>query len=188
MRKVITGFTLLALFLFGTGTVLAEGYRWRDHVSPFDFLFGNHIDVHQQSLIEDGKLVGFLYIRFTGDFTEDGDPEARHADCANVPDECTMGWILDGILMQATYLGHDPGEHPQWYVDPDDLPAQQGYTHFHWREDPKGAGGLQEGMEYDGYLLKLTARDTFFFEHHDGFLVTPGIDEATHANIVSELP
>jgi hypothetical protein len=135
-------------------------------------------------------------------------PIAKHADCNKVGQECTVGWILDGIPIQATYLGHEEGSHPQWYIDPAALPQQPGYSHFHWLgqpEHPGGShggmsghsadssggmsghsGGLQVGQVYDGYLLKLTARDTFFFEHHGGFLVTPGIDVATHANVVTE--
>jgi hypothetical protein len=45
---------------------------------------------------------------------------------------------------------------------------------------------LTVGAEYPGVLLKLTARETFFFEHHGGFLVTPGIDYETHANVVTD--
>ena len=188
MKKVITGLTLLALLVLGTTFVWAEGYGWRDHALPFDFRFGNHIDTHQQSkLAGKGKLEGFFYIRFTGDVTGDGTPIAKHADCDKVGDQCTVGWILDGIPMQATYLGHTEGLHPEWYIDPANLPRQPGYSHFHWTGTPDHPGGLQEGQTYDGYLLKLTARDTFFFEHHGGFLVTPGIDQATHANIMTEL-
>ena len=185
MRKVATGLALLALIVFGTGFKSAQGYPWRDHARPFDFLFGNHIDTHQQSkIVGQDKLVGFLYIRFTGEYTPDGYPIAKHADCANVPGECTVGWILKGIPVEATYLGHEHGQHPQWELDDDDIPRRPGYTHFHWLNESAHADGLVVGEEYDGYLLKLTARDTFFFEHHGGFLVTPGIDEATHANIV----
>jgi hypothetical protein len=79
------------------------------------------------------------------------------------------------------------GSHPEWYIDPADLPPQPGYSHFHWLNESPHAGGLVIGQTYDGYLLKLTARDTFSFEHHGGFLVTPGIDEVTHANVVTEL-
>ena len=191
MRKVIAGLTSVALLVLGTVSVLAEGYGWRDHAPPLDFLFDNHIDTHQQSKVAGkGKLEGFFYIRFTGDSTEDGTPIAKHADCNKVSDQCTVGWILDGIPMQATYLGHEKGSHPEWYIDPADLPPQPGYSHFHWlgKPDhpgkPEPAGELVKGETYQGYLLKLTARDTFFFEHHGGFLVTPGIDEVTHANIV----
>jgi hypothetical protein len=188
MKKIITAIALLALFILGTGFKPAEGYGWNNHAHPFDFKFENHIDVHQQSLTEDGVLVGFLYIRFTGDDTEDGYPIAKHADCAKVPDECTVGWVINGIPVSAKYKGHEKGQHPQWELDSNDLPSQPGYTHFHWLNTSEHADGLTVGETYEGYLLKLTARDTFFFEHHGGFLVTPGIDEVTHANIVTELP
>jgi hypothetical protein len=189
MRKVLAGLTLLTLLTMGSVSVLAEGYGWNNHASPFDFLFGNHIDTHQQSLVaQGGKLEGFFYVRLTGDLTLDGVPVAEHANCNQVPDECTVGWMLNGIPMQARYLGHEHGEHPRWYIDPADLPPQPGYSHFHWLDESAHAGGLIEGQTYHGYLLKLTARNTFFFEHHGGFLVTPGIDQATHANIVTELP
>jgi hypothetical protein len=195
MRKVVTGLILVALFLFGTGFKSAEVYRWRDHAPPFEFLFENHIDTHQQSKIAgNGNLVGFLYVRFTGEYTAEGYPIARHADCANVPDQCAVGWELQGIPFRATYLGHEHGQHPQWKLDPDAVPSRPGYTRFHWLNESAQADGgfghgygLTVGQEYDGYLLKLTARGTFFLEHHGGFLVTPGIDEATHANIVMEL-
>lgn len=199
MRKIIAGLALVALLALGTTSALAEGYGWRDHAAPWNFLFGNHIDTHQQSqIVGQGKLKGFFYIRFTGDVTAEGVPIAKHADCNKVDEDCTVGWILDGIPVRATYLGHEMGSHPTWYVDPALLPPQPGYSHFHWLgkpEHPGGShegmsdhtGGLQEGQTYDGYLLKLTARDTFFFEHHGGFLVTPGIDEWTHANVVTEL-
>jgi hypothetical protein len=210
MRKVVAGLALLGLLVLGTVSVLAEGYSWLDHALPFDFLFGNHIDTHQQSLVAEGDLLeGFFYIRLTGDSTADGVPIAKHADCNKVEDQCTVGWILNGIPIQAMYLGHESGSHPEWYIDPAYLPRRPGYTHFHWLgkpEHPSGThegttdqtdgskegmsdhtGGLQEGQMYDGYLLKLTAVDTFFFEHHGGFLVTPGIDKVTHANIVTTL-
>lgn len=186
MRKIIVGFTVLSLFLLGTGVVWAAGRPWRDHAPPFDFMFGNHIDTHQQSLVEDGMLEGFFYIKFTGDYTADGYPIAKHANCGNVPDECTVGWILHGIPTTAEYLGHPDGQHPQWRIEPGNLPPQPGYTHFHWLNESAHADGLTVGEVYDGYLLKLTALDTFYFDHHGGFLVTPGIDEATHLNIVTD--
>ena len=120
-----------------------------------------------------------------------------------------MGWVLNGIPIQATYLGHESGSHPEWYIKKADLPRQPGYSHFHWlgkpdhpsgthesttdhtdgskESRPDHTGGLQEGQIYDGYLLKLTAVDTFYFEHHGGYLVRPGIDEVTHANIKTTL-
>lgn len=172
--------------LFVTGSVLAAGYAWRDHHAPFDFLFGNHIDTHQQTKLNgNGKLNGFFYIRYTGDEV-DGVPVAEHGDCTMTPDACTVGWLLHGISAQATLLAKPEGEHPLWCVAADDIPPQQGYSHFHWLGAPEHAGDLEIGAVYDGYLLKLTARDEFFFEHHGGFLVTPGIDTETHANVVTD--
>jgi hypothetical protein len=189
VKKVIFTLTLLIVVLLGTGIALAEGYEWRNHAPPFDLLFGNHIDTHQQSAHVDGnKLEGFFYIKFTGAFTDDGTPEAEHADCNMMPDQCTVGWILHGNSLRAKFVEHIMGQHPTWCVDPADLPRQPGYTHFHWLGTPEHAHGLVAGQWYDGYLLKLTARETFFFKHHGGFDVDPGIDYLTHANIVTPCP
>jgi hypothetical protein len=49
--------------------------------------------------------------------------------------------------------------------------------------------GLMEEMSYEGYFLELTAKDTFVFKHgNEEILVTPGLDLATHLNIVSSFP
>ncbi len=187
-KRLAISITLIMLILM-TGTAAAAGYAWKDHAAPFNFLFGNHIDTHQQSKVSNkGKLVGFFYIRFTGVTTDDGIPVAMHANCNQVPDECTVGWKLHGLTMQATLLEKVPGEHPLWCIDPTDLPKQPGYSHFHWFGLPEHAGNLVVGDTYEGMLLKLTAVETFFFEHHGGFEVTPGIDTATHANIVDGCP
>lgn len=188
MRRIlIITLLLLALFILSVGFALAEGYTWRDHTSPFDFLFGNHIDSHQQTeLLGNSQLQGFFYIRFTGEYI-DGYPEAKHANCDEVAEECIVGWTLHGIPMSATFIA--PGteqKHPTWCVDPADLPEQRGYSHFHWLGLPAHAHDLVPGNTYDGFLLKLTARETFYFPHHGDFVVTPGIDTVTHANIVTE--
>ncbi len=176
------------IILLFTGTAFAaSSYRWRDHASPFDFLFGNHIDTHQQTKTTGAHFLnGFFYITFTGEETTDGVPIATHGDCTTNPDECTVGWILQGKSISATLLEKEPGEHPVWCVDPADLPTQTGFSHFHWLGSPEHAGDLTVGQTYDGYLLKLTSRDTFFFDDHGGFLITPGIDELSHANIETD--
>jgi hypothetical protein len=186
MKKVVVTLIFLSFFIYSASSALAKGYPWREHASPFDFLFGNHIDTHQQTkLLGKGQLEGFFYIKFTGQF-QDGYPEATHANCTQASEACTVGWILHGVHIQATLLEHEPGQHPLWYVDLDDVPKQPGYTHFHWLGNPEHAHDLTVGDTYDGFLLKLTAVDTFFFQHHGGFLVTPGIDDITHANIVTD--
>ena len=188
MRKKMIIPILLVLLLLGTGTALAgTSYPWRDHARPFDFLFDNHIDTHQQGkVLGNGGYKGFFYIKYTGELTPEGVPVAEHGNCSLTPDECTVGWLLQGVPIQAEVLAHEEGQHPTWCVDPADLPAQPGYSHFHWFGPPDHAHGLEVGDVYDGYLLKLMAVDTFFFDHHGGFLLTPGIDVETHANIVTD--
>lgn len=188
MKKRILILVFFAILLLGTTTALAgSSYPWRDHAPPFDFLFGNHIDTHQQ-----GKLTGnedyrgFFYIKYTGTETIEGVPDATHENCANNPGNCIVGWRLKGVPVTAEYLGHPAGEHPSWCVDPTDLPKETGYSHFHWLNVSDHASGLTVGNAYDGYLIKLTAIDTFYFEHHGGFLVTPGLDIETHANVVTD--
>ncbi|NIN68427.1 MAG: hypothetical protein GTO63_27710, partial [Anaerolineae bacterium] len=163
MKKTAFLLILLILIVLGAEAALAEGLAWRDHAPPFEFLFGNHIDTHQQStLVGSGELQGFFYIRYTGSF-QGSVPEARHANCAMMPGECTVGWILRGIPMRARLLDKQPHQHPTWCVDPADVPTQPGYSHFHWLGQPLHAHDLAVGEAYDGFLLKLTARDTFFF-------------------------
>ncbi len=185
-RLALIGLFALLMTVAAAAAAPATGYRWAGHDKPFDFLFGNHIDTHQQTLLAGGHLQGFFYIRFTGEVTADGVPEATHANCNNVPDECSVGWILHGVPVQATYLGHEHGQHPSWCVDPADLPAARGYSHFHWLNESPHAHDLTVGESYPGYLLKLTARDTFFFKHHGGFLITPGIETESHANVFTD--
>lgn len=178
---------LVALLLVGAllvpAAAAASGYEWRDHAAPFTFEFGNHIDTHQQTLLEDGHLEGFLYITPTGEVNDDGVPIAKHGDCTKNPEGCTVGWVLHGLPTTATYCGHRMGEHPAWAIDPGDMPRQRGFTHFHWMNESDHHDGLMAGHEYDGYVLKLTAVTSFEFNHHAGFLVEPGIDVDTHANV-----
>lgn len=188
MKITISVIGLFAMLFLAVSPVMADfGLHWTDHAPPFDFFFDNHIDTHQQSrLVNRGKLNGFLYIRFTGDFTEEGIPIATHTNCSQMPGECIPGWRLYGVPIQATLLDHQEGQFPTWCVDPDDIPIQPGYTHFHWLGQPEHPGGLTVGQTYDGFLLRLTALETFFFDHHGGFLVVPDVDYESHANVVTD--
>ena len=188
MKKRILILVVFAILLLGTSTALAgTSYPWRDHAAPFDFLFENHIDTHLQGkLTGKGHYKGFFYIKYTGEETADGVPIATHGNCPEIQEECTVGWLMKGVPLEAKYVGHEMGQHPTWCVDPADLPKEPGYSHFHWLNESAHAGGLNVGESYDGYLLKLNAIDTFFFDHHGGFLVTPGVDLATHTNIVTD--
>jgi hypothetical protein len=186
----MTKFKFLAIFLaltlvFPTYGVLAgTGYPWRDHASPYTFLFGNHIDSHQQShKLGSGGLQGFLYIHYTGE-TIDGIPVAEHIDCNSNPSGCTVGWIIQGIPASGTVTAIDEMGMASFCVNTGARQIPAGYSHFHWLGDPMDDMDLVQGQTYNGYLLKLTATSTFYFRHHDmQTLVTPGIDTTSHANV-----
>lgn len=184
IHRIVVVSASLLMVIAAAATASAKGYEWRDNAAPYDFLFDNHIDTHQQSLPADGaQLQGFLYITPSGTETDDGTPIVMHGDCSADPEACSVGWILKGLAYDAEYCGHISGEHPAWAIDPDAMPKQRGYTHFHWLNETEHHDGLDVGTTYDGYLLRLTATDTFVFDHHGEFLVTPGIDFDTHANV-----
>jgi hypothetical protein len=176
----------------------ADLYPWRDHATPFAFRFGNHIDTHQQTrLMRGGSLHGFFYVRYTGLVTKDRYPVATHADCNAVPD-CTVGWTLKGRPASATFLYEPMHDHPVFLVARPDIPQPGGYAHYHWL----GAMMPMPRQTVDGYLLELTAVDRFCFIHHGaeaatasrpcrdngGVAVEPGLDIATHLNIVTGAP
>jgi hypothetical protein len=178
MRKsTIAIFTALMLFLAGEGMIFAQGVPWSDHDPPFSFLFDNHIDTHQQSqLVGNDDLKGFFYIQFTSE-TINGTPVAVHG-------QDLAGWVISGTPVEATLLSTNP---LIWCVDPSQIPEAPGYAHFHWIGSP----GLFMGQTLEGYLLKLTARATFYFRHEETgglVLVTPGIDYASHQNVVVRCP
>jgi hypothetical protein len=185
VRILIAAFATLVVT---AGTAVAtEGYQWLDHAAPFDYQFGNHIDTHQQSLVEDGMLQGFFYITL-GDELDPGSglPITTHGNCSMAPDGCSVGWVWHGKPVTATLVAHGHGQHPTWCVDPADVPRAPGYTHFHWEGPPAHAHDIAIGTASEGWLLRLTAVDSFFFKHHGGFAITPGIDYESHANIVTD--
>lgn len=196
MKKLIMISTTFVLSFLGAGSATATGYPWNNHAAPFTFLFGNEIDLHQQTrLTQDGSLFGFLYIHFTGVVTTDGYRVATHVDCNAGP--CTVGWTLDGIPRTATFLYQVADDHPVFLVSRLDIPEPGAYAHFHWLGSLPAAG-----VSTSGYLLQLRAVDTFCFIHHmadsatssetcrenGGVAVNPGIDIATHLNIVASFP
>jgi len=99
-----------------------------------------------------------------------------------------VGWILYGVPLKAKLLALPPMMQPEWCIDPADLPREKGFSHFHWVGMPMMGDGLTVGQIYDGFLLKLTAIDRFFFMMGGGVLVTPGIDDYSHYNIVTSCP
>ncbi len=176
------------VILVTAGTAMAAGsYPWRDHAAPFDYEFGNHIDTHQQSLTRGAMLEGFFYVTLQDRVDPDsGLPAATHGNCASDPDACSVGWVWHGTPATAQLVAHGQGQHPTWCIDPADIPRQPGYTHFHWVDSPEHAGGFALGDTAQGWLLRLTAVDSFFFEHHGGFAISPGIDFESHANVVAD--
>ena len=194
MRYLAVAYSILA----AAGSVSAAGVPWTNHARPFSFTFGNDIDTHQQTRkSRNGDLFGFFYIVFTGDTTADGFPVASHGDC-NVVRDCKVGWIINGKTGAGTFLYHVEGDHPVWLVNRSSIPQPGAFAHFHWlgSEHPEAGDPPQAG-----YFLQLFAVDTFCFIHEGGapigsgtcedvggVAVTPGLDIATHVNIVTSVP
>ena len=131
--------SLLALPALGDDDV----EEWQSHAAPFDFVFDNHIDTHQETKLDkDGELSGAFYIIFTGETDPvSGLPVARHPrgaghaeDCATDVD-CIAGWKLRAKPGEATFLFHsgiNGNDHPVWAVNRVDIPQPGSFTHFHW--------------------------------------------------------
>ena len=190
MKRKILFLATLFVSLATFGLAQANGLSWRDHQAPYDFTFGNHIDTHQQAKVVHGdELRGVLYVEFTGEYTDDGYPIAKHTDCNDSLADCTVGWRWNGVPGSATFVYNEMGDHPLWLVDRDQIPQPGGYSHFHWLDAPTKAMDLVEGMTYEGYFLELRAKDTFAFKNGDDLvIVRPGIDLATHLNLVTLFP
>jgi hypothetical protein len=181
-----------ALFAF-SGADAGDMYPWRNHAAPYPFLFGNDFDTHQQSSLRvDGSLRGFLYVRYTGVVTADGYPVAGHVNCNAMPGECVVGWMMEGKLAHAMFSHHPMHDHPMFTMPRADIPQPGAYSHFHW------TGMAMPHHHARGYVLQLTAKNRFCFVHHGaegamggatcsangGVPVVPGIDIATHLNII----
>jgi hypothetical protein len=92
--------------------------------------------------------------------------------------------MLEGVLERAKLLENNSGQHSTWCVDPKDITLEPSFTHFHWA-GPEERNELIIGAIYDGYLLKLTAIDSFSFIHGGRFPITPGTDFISHDNVVT---
>jgi hypothetical protein len=199
MKMLTVMLWMLSLVLLGVAPAEAiDLYPWNNHAAPYSFLFGNDIDLHQQTQqLVDANLSGFFYISFTGVVTKDGYRVATHVDCNSAP--CTVGWMLSGQPRMAAFLYQADGDHPVFLLNRLDIPEPGAYAHFHWLDY---TGTLPPiGVNVPGYLLQLSAVDTFCFIHdiadaaaarkskacrvNGGIAVNPGIDIATHVNIVT---
>lgn len=230
----------IALLLFVGSTVHGAGNNLL-HKAPYDFLFGNHLDTHQETQEnKNGTLKGRLYIIYTGEIdAASGLPIARHPrgadnneECGVDAIDCKVGWLISAVPSQAKFLYHSgvAGEdHPVWMMGSrKDIPQRGHYTHYHWVTsdstddrmidgipavcDVQKASQLQgdvtvgdltlEGFTWEeaevhtgsgaedlvcpGWLLQLTAIRSFTFEHGgEKIPVTPGPDNSTHLNIVT---
>lgn len=198
MTKLLT---LLASLAVSIGVVhvatATDLYPWRNHAAPFSFLFGNEIDTHQQTRqTRDRSLFGFFYIQFTDIVTKDRYRVATHVDC-NATSDCIVGWTLNGRQAKGTFLYQAMHDHPVFLVNRSNIPQPGAHAHFHWLGSMPAPGEI-----VDGYLLQLTAVDSFCFIHHDpetatsdrtcegngGVKVDQGTDIATHLNIVTSSP
>jgi len=157
MKKLTSMFSALALLSAGS-MVLADNYF---HKAPYDFLFGNHIDTHQENNLtindmtgEPESLFGKFYIIFTGEIDEaSGLPIAYHPrgagehneECGVDPIDCVVGWEMRGVPGAAKFVSHagvNGDDHPVWLVNraEEDLAPAPGmvipqpgyYSHFHW--------------------------------------------------------
>lgn len=141
--------SIFLIFFIGFSLIFIDSTRqaYAFNDPPFDFLFGNHIDTHQETRLKNnGELDGFFYIIFTGDIDDaSGLPIARHPRGAShnevcyIDDiDCVAGWHISGIQGEAKFLYHtgvNGNDHPVWIVNRVDIPQPGSYTHFHWITD-----------------------------------------------------
>lgn len=193
----------VALALLSASQARADWLHFTDHAPPFTYRFGNDLDTHQQTRLDrDGRLRGFLFITYTGEVTPEGYPVARHCDASTPPRRCIPGWILRGWPATATFL-YQNMDHPVWLTSRSEIPQPGAPSHFHWITsagtdrrpvtDPRCEATtdmeLVPGAVCPGWFLELVAVSSFAFEHEgQRILVNPGIDLATHLNIVTSAP
>jgi len=138
MKKisVILIIAIATLALISAATVVQAGNGFHD--PPFDFLFGNHIDTHQETNLKTNKntgdpdsLFGKFYIIFTGDTDPaSGLPIARHPrglandgshdERCGITVDCVTGWEMAGIPGAAKFVSHsgvNGDDHPLWLVN-----------------------------------------------------------------------
>jgi hypothetical protein len=166
-RIVPVAIVMLALILSSTAN--ADGRTWKDHKNPYDFLFGNHIDMHQETqLKKDGDLSGFFYVFWSDDYTATGERIAKHCTKTEHYEQgCFAGWKIEATPCieevngcRAMFLYHDD-DHPVWMIGPRNVSGSLrgtrsmiaqpgGYTHMHW---------LTEGAMHEGTLLQSSLAD-----------------------------
>lgn len=160
MSKIMCTLALFALSLAGAAPAQAWLTDWSDHSWPLNYLFGNHLDTHQQTrLLSNGQLYGYFYIIYLdedNDGNTDIDPvsglplathprESQGEICGQTVN-CVAGWIMRGKQGNTKFLFHDgvnSGEdHPVWMANRADettaeglvsgIPQPGSFMHFHW--------------------------------------------------------
>lgn len=155
-KTLVYATSAFAISLAYAGSVFARDFQ----NFPLDFLFGNHIDTHQETVLVKDKagnptsLYGFFYIIYTGDTDPaSGLPVARHPrglasdgshdERCGITVECMVGWTMSGKPGNAKFLSHsgvNGDDHPVWLVNRSEsssalvsaIPQPGSYTHFHW--------------------------------------------------------
>lgn len=133
----------LAILIFNPWSFTALAADFQE--APYDFLFGNHIDTHQETKLklkkgEPDSLKGFLYVIDTGKITDEGLPIYRHpsggpGEECGVSIDCEVGWKIKAKPGYAKFLYHrgvNGNDHPVWMVNRVDIPQKGSFTHFHW--------------------------------------------------------
>ena len=164
MKTKITAVSTILLCILLFSHAQAEGPKWNDHQAPFDFIFNNHIDTHQQTtVLPSGELFGYLYVEFTGDFTAEGIPIARHSDCNAPASPCSVGWQWRGVPGEAEFVYQEPGDHPLWLVDRDKIEQPGAYGHFHWLGLPERGFGIGSRDNLCGVFPGIDGKRYFCF-------------------------
>jgi len=122
--------------------------------------------------------------------------------------DCVVGWLINAVPGEAKFLYHtgvNGDDHPVWMVNRVDIRQPGSFTHFHWiskdSNDPRSpaeipgecdvemAGQLApdaENVVCPGWFLQIKAVEKFAFRHGGEVIpVRPGIDNATHLNLVT---
>ena len=139
---ILRCFPILSASLLFSVSAYSDGSL---HEPPFDYWFGNHMDTHQQTrLNEEGSLFGFLYVIDTGEVDADsGLPIMHHPrglgetydERCGISVKCIKGWQLRGQPGHAKFLFHsgvNGNDHPVWLVNRVDILQPGHYSHFHW--------------------------------------------------------
>jgi hypothetical protein len=202
---VIVSTAILATLV--TALSSASGFRWHDHADPYSFLFGNHIDTHQETRLNiDGSLDGFFYVVHLDqdgdgllDTTEDGTPIKRHCTKPEHYPTCEVGWhiravpcveAINGCTAMFLFHRHD---HPVWLIGPyrrtmegetflsgsrAPIPQPGSPGHVHW---------LTEGLDLDDPADGVVDRPSSLAELEALLGVDITVPEACNVDMASQL-